>query len=56
MKHMLLKYGFSLVPKLNMVQAIDSIPRIFFPIAKVFFKGFYPNGTMKLDLVKVSDF
>jgi 2-polyprenyl-3-methyl-5-hydroxy-6-metoxy-1,4-benzoquinol methylase len=52
MKQMAAKHGFEIVSRMKIVQSIDSLPRFFYPLAKLFFRGFYPNGVMKLELIK----
>jgi 2-polyprenyl-3-methyl-5-hydroxy-6-metoxy-1,4-benzoquinol methylase len=48
-------HGFETVPKMKMIQSIDNNYRLLFPLVKYFFKGFYPNGVFKMDLVKMND-
>ena len=49
------KYGFVPVPKVKMVQPVENFTQLFYPVAKKMYKGFYPTGGLKVDLVKVSD-
>jgi len=55
MHYMISKHGFAYVPKMKLVQLIDSYPRYFYPFAKLLFKGFYPNGILKMDLIKIGE-
>ena len=53
--HLITKHRFASVPHMKMVQSIDNFSRLFYPLVKCVFKGFYPNGVLKMDLVKISD-
>lgn len=52
---MVKKYSFARIPAGKMVQSIENFPQLLFPLAKRYYRGFYPTGGLKIHLVKIAE-
>ena len=46
------KYDLKKLPTFKMIQSIENYRHLLYPVAKMYFKEFYPNGAMKVRLFK----